>query len=380
MAQDFYELLGVAKSANGDEIKKAYRKLALKLHPDRNPDDKEAERRFKEVNHAYDVLKDPEKRAMYDRFGPAAFDGSAGGPGAGQRGRGGGFDFGGFADIFDEMFGEFGGARRGGRGRSHGADLRYNMAITLDEAYAGKQTTVRVPGTASCSACSGSGAEPGSSPRVCPTCNGRGRLRASQGFFTMERTCPTCQGEGRILDKPCKPCGGEGRVHKDKTLQVNIPAGVEDGTRIRLAGEGEAGVRGAQSGDLYIFLSIRDHDFFERAGADLQCVVPIQMTTAILGGAIEVPSIDGGRVKVTIPEGTQSGQSFRVRNKGMSVLRSRERGDLYIAVKVETPVKLTRRQKELLREFEESGDPRSSSPESHGFFSRVRDFFDGLKN
>ncbi|GAB5469262.1 MAG: molecular chaperone DnaJ [Rhodospirillales bacterium] len=380
MAQDFYQILGVTKTADAGQLKKAYRKLALELHPDRNPDDKEAERRFKEVNHAYDVLKDPEKRAMYDRFGAAAFDGSAGGPGAGQRGRGGGFDFGGFADIFDEMFGEFGGQRRGGGGQARGSDLRYNMAISLEEAFTGKETTVRVPGTASCEGCGGSGAEPGSSPKTCPTCNGRGRLRASQGFFTVERTCHTCQGEGRTLDKPCKVCSGEGRVHKDKTLQVNIPAGVEDGTRIRLSGEGEAGVRGATSGDLYIFLSIKDHAFFERGGADLQCMVPIQMTTATLGGSVEVPSIDGGRVKVTIPEGTQSGQSFRVRGKGMSVLRSRDRGDLYIAVKVETPVKLSRKQKEILREFEDAGDPSASSPESHGFFAKVRDFLDGLKN
>lgn len=380
MAQDFYNVLGVNKTATAEEIKKAYRKLAMKLHPDRNPDDKEAERRFKEINQAYDVLKDAEKRAMYDRFGAAAFDGSAGGPGGGPRARGGGFDFGGFADIFDEMFGDFTGARRGGRGGGHGADLRYNMAISLEEAFAGKQSTVRVPGTAACSACNGSGAEPGSSPTTCPTCNGRGRVRASQGFFTIERTCPTCQGEGRVLDKPCKACNGEGRVHKDKSLQVNIPPGVEDGTRIRLAGEGEAGLRGAQAGDLYIFLSIKDHPFFERSGADLQCVVPIPMTTAALGGSVEVPAIDGGRVKVTIPEGTQSGQSFRVRGKGMSVLHSRDRGDLYIAVKVETPVKITKRQRELLREFEEEGDPKASSPESHGFFAKVREFFDGLKN
>jgi len=380
MAQDFYNVLGVGRQASADEIKKAYRKLALKLHPDRNPDDKEAERRFKEINQAYDILKDPEKRAMYDRFGAAAFEGGQGGPGAGQRGRGGGFDFGGFADIFDEMFGDFGGARRGGRSTKHGADLRYNMSITLDEAFAGKQTTVRVPGTAACGECNGSGAEPGSSPTTCPSCNGRGRVRASQGFFTIERTCPTCQGEGRTLDKPCKACGGEGRVHKDKNLQVNIPPGVEDGTRIRLAGEGEAGLRGAPAGDLYIFLSIKDHPFFERSGADLQCIVPITMTTAALGGSIEVPSIDGGRVKVTVPEGTQTAQSFRVRGKGMSVLHSRDRGDLYIAVKVETPVKLTRRQKELLREFDEEGDPKASSPESHGFFSKVKEFLDGLKS
>ena len=380
-SKDYYALLGVERGASADEIKKAYRKLALELHPDRNPGNAEAEVRFKEINQAYDVLKDPEKRQLYDRFGTQAFDGS--GPGAaGARGarQGGGAGFGGFADIFDQMFGDMMGGRGGARGAEmHGADLRYNMTISLEEAFAGKQATIRVPGTAACEVCSGSGAEPGSAPVTCTTCGGRGRVRASQGIFTVERTCPTCGGQGRTIDKPCRACRGEGRVHKEKTLQVNIPAGVEDGTRIRLASEGEAGLRGAPPGDLYIFLSIQPHRFFQREGADLYCQVPIRMTTAALGGAIEVPSIDGGRVKITIPEGTQSGHRFRLRGKGMTVLRQRDRGDLYVEVKVETPVKLSKKQKDLLRQFEEGLDNDTSSPESAGFFSKVKDFFDGLK-
>jgi len=377
MSQDYYQILGVARGASPEDMKKAYRKLALELHPDRNPGNAEAERRFKDINHAYDILKDPEKRALYDRFGAQAFENGAGG-GAGPRGPRGGAGFGAFADIFDQMFGDMAG-RGGGRSEAHGSDLRYNMTISLEEAFAGKQATVRVPGTAACEACHGSGAEPGSSPVTCPTCNGRGRVRSSQGFFTVERGCPTCGGQGRTIDKPCRACRGEGRVHKEKTLQVNIPAGVEDGTRIRLASEGEAGLRGAPPGDLYIFLSVQPHHLFQREGADLYCQVPIAMTAAVLGGAIEVPAIDGGRVKITIPEGTQSGHRFRLRGKGMSVLRARDRGDLYVEVKVETPVKLSKKQKDLLKQFEAAGDPEGNSPESAGFFARVKDFFDGLK-
>jgi molecular chaperone DnaJ len=378
MSKDYYKILGVKKDASVEDLKKAYRKLALELHPDRNPGNNEASERFKDINQAYDILKDQEKRAMYDRFGSAAFEGGAGpgGPG-GARARAGGF--GGFADIFDEMFGDF----MGGRGRAqqaHGADVRFNMTISLEEAFAGKQAQIRVPSTAACEACHGTGAEPGSSPITCPSCNGRGRLRSSQGLFTVERTCPSCGGQGRTIDKPCRSCRGEGRVHREKTLSVNIPAGVEDGTRIRLAGEGEAGYRGAPPGDLYIFLSVAPHRLFQREGADLFCVAPIQMTQASLGGSVEVPAIDGGRVKITIPEGTQSGHRFRLRAKGMTVLRSKDRGDLYVEVKVETPVRLTRRQKELLRQFEEESDPATSSPESTGFFTKVKEFFDGLKS
>jgi molecular chaperone DnaJ len=371
--QDYYQTLGVDRGADAAAIKKAYREMAMKYHPDRNPDDKQAENRFKEVNEAYDVLKDGEKRATYDRFGHEAFV-NGGGPG-----NGGGFGrgAGGFADIFDEMFGDFMGGRRGG-GAQSGADLRYNMEISLEEAFRGQSTQIRVPTSVTCEACKGSGAEKNSSPITCPGCQGRGRVRAQQGFFTIERTCPSCQGAGRIIENPCVACGGAGRVHKEKTLQVNIPAGVEDGTRIRLAGEGEAGMRGAQPGDLYIFLSVAPHHIFKRSGNDIFCRVPIPMITASLGGSVEVPVIDGSRAKVSIPAGTQSGQQFRLRQKGMNVLRSQSKGDMYIEVGVETPVNLTKRQKELLREFDGAGKGRSTSPESEGFFSRVKEFWEDL--
>lgn len=374
--RDYYETLGVERGAGEDELKKAYRKLAMQYHPDRNPGDAEAERKFKELSEAYAVLKDPQTRAAYDRFGHAGVDGSAGGRGPG------GFDFTGFADIFDEMFGDImgGGGRRGGT--PSGADLRFNLEISLDEAYHGKQTQIRVPTWVACEACDGSGAEPGSKPIGCPTCSGRGRVRMQQGFFTIERTCPSCHGQGQVIETPCKACEGVGRVHREKTLQVNIPAGVEDGTRIRLAGEGEAGLRGGPPGDLYIFLAIAPHRFFQREGANLFCRVPVPMTTAALGGSVEVPTLDGSRAKVTIPEGTQAGTQFRLRGKGMPVLRSKATGDLYIQVGVEVPVGLTRRQRELLEEFQtECGeDGGSHHPESRGFFSRVKEFFEDLRD
>jgi molecular chaperone DnaJ len=372
--QDYYETLGVAKGASAAEIKKAYRALAMQHHPDRNPDDPESEHKFKELNEAYGVLKDEQSRAAYDRFGHAAFDGANAGRGPG------GFDFTGFSDIFDEMFGEFTGGRRSGTAR-HGADMRFNLEITLEEAYQGKQAQIRVPTAVQCEPCGGSGAESGSQPVICPSCSGRGRVRAQQGFFTIERTCPSCHGQGRIIENPCHACDGVGRVHKEKTLQVNIPAGVEDGTRIRLAGEGEAGARGAPPGDLYIFLSVQPHRFFQRDGANLYCKVPIPMTTATLGGNVEVPAVDGSRAKVSVTPGSQNGTQFRLRGKGMPVLRSKARGDLYIQVSVEVPVNLTKRQRELLEEFEtEIGGsrPGKHSPESHGFFSRVKDFFEDL--
>ncbi len=372
--RDYYDILGVARDASPDEMKSAYRKLALKFHPDKNPGDPEAEQKFKELNEAYGILKDEQSRAAYDRFGHAAFEGG-GGPRAGG-GRAGGF--GGFADIFDEMFGDFMGGGGGGGRAMHGADLRYNMEITLEEAFAGKEAQIRVPTSVNCDACDGSGAEPGSRPVNCSTCGGHGRVRAQQGFFTIERTCPSCHGQGQTIDKPCKTCGGEGRQRKEKTLQVNIPSGVEDGTRIRLAGEGEAGVRAAPSGDLYIFLSIKPHAFFEREGAHLRCKVPILMTTAALGGSVEVPNLDGSRSKVTVPEGTQAGQQFRLRGKGMPVLRSAARGDLYIQVDVEIPQKLTKKQKEILRQFEEATGDEKHNPQSHGFFARVKEFFEDL--
>jgi molecular chaperone DnaJ len=372
--QDFYELLGVSKGAGAEDLKRAYRKLAMQWHPDRNPGDKAAEQKFKNINEAYDVLKDDQKRAAYDRFGHAAFENGRGaGPG----------DFGfasGFADIFDEMFGDFMGGRRGQQSATRGNDLRYNMEITLEEAFKGKQASVRVPTLIACESCTGTGAEAGSKPVTCPTCHGHGRVRAQQGFFTIERTCPSCHGGGRVIENPCRVCSGQGRVRREKTLAVSIPAGVEDGNRIRLSGEGEAGVRGGASGDLYIFLSVRPHRFFQRDGANIQCRVPIDMATAALGGTIEVPAIDGTRAKLTVPAGTQTGRQFRIKSKGMSVLRSPSRGDMYIEATVETPVNLTKRQQELLREFAEAGDgKRATSPEAEGFFSRVKEFFEDLR-
>ena len=337
--QDFYEILGVSKSASADELKKAYRTLAMKHHPDRNPGDKSAEQKFKEVNEAYDILKDDQKRAAYDRFGHAAFE-QGGGRGPGDFGFSGGF-----AHIFDEMFGEFmDGGRRGQAGPSRGSDLRYNLEISLEDSFRGKQTTVRVQTLVACEQCKGSGAEAGSKPIACPTCHGRGRARVQQGFFTIERTCPACQGAGRVIDNPCKACAGQGRTRHEKTLSVNIPPGVEDGTRIRLAGEGEVGIRGASAGDLYIFITVAPHRIFQRDGANIFCRVPIPFTTAALGGAIEVPTVDGSRARVTVPPGTQSGHQFRLKSKGMTVLRSPARGDMFIEATVETPVNLTKRQ------------------------------------
>ncbi len=372
--QDFYDILGVAKSADADELKRAYRKLAMQFHPDRNAGDKSAEQRFKDVSEAYDVLKDDQKRAAYDRFGHAAFENGSRGPGDFA----GGFS-GGFADIFEEMFGAMGGGRRTQAGPSRGSDLRYNLEVSLEDAFRGKQTTVRVATFANCDTCKGSGAEPGTSPAACRTCHGHGRVRAQQGFFTIERPCPTCQGSGQVIEKPCRPCGGQGRIRREKTLSVNIPPGVEDGTRIRLAGEGEVGMRGAPPGDLYIFVAIAQHAIFQRDGANIFCRVPIPFTTAALGGAIEVPTVEGSRTRVTVPAGTQSGHQFRLRGKGMTVLRSAVRGDMYIQAIVETPVNLNKRQQELLREFEEAGENRKTNPESEGFFARVKEFFEDLR-
>jgi molecular chaperone DnaJ len=374
MAQDYYELLGVSRTASPDDIKKAFRKLAMQHHPDRNSGNKDAERRFKDVNHAYDILKDPDKRAAYDRYGAAAFEG--GGPGGGGGFHGQGFDFGSvFGDIFDEMFnGGRGGGRPGGRADMRGQDLRFNLEITLEQAYAGTEATVRVPSSVSCDACHGSGAEPGSKPQQCPSCHGRGRIRAQQGFFTVERTCHTCHGAGQVIDKPCKVCAGQGRVRREKTLKVAIPAGVEDGTRIRLSGEGEAGTRGGPAGDLYVFLTVRRHPFFEREASDVHCRVPISMVQATLGAAIEVPTLDGKAARISVPAGAQNGHQFRLRGKGMPVIRSTQRGDMYIEITVETPTNLTAKQKELLKEFEKAG---KTSPEAEGFFTKVKEMFGG---
>ena len=374
--QDYYELLGVAKSADAEELKRAYRKLAMQYHPDRNAGDKTAEQKFKDINEAYDVLKDDQKRAAYDRFGHAAFENGSRGPG--DFGFSGGFS-GGFADIFEEMFGAMGGGRRNQAGPARGSDLRYNIEVSLEDAFRGKQTTIRVATFAHCETCKGSGAEPGSRPVACRTCQGRGRVRRQQGFFTLEQTCPSCQGSGQTIEKPCQPCGGQGRVRREKTLSVNIPAGVEDGTRIRLSGEGEAGMRGAAPGDLYIFVSLTQHPIFQRDGANIFCRVPIPFTTAALGGAIEVPTVEGSRTKVTVPAGTQSGHQFRLRGKGMTVLHSPARGDMFVEVIVETPVNLTKRQQELLREFDKAGEHARTHPESEGFFAKVKEFFEDLR-
>jgi molecular chaperone DnaJ len=374
--QDFYNLLGVAKSADADELKRSYRKLAMQFHPDRNPGDKSAEQKFKDISEAYDVLKDDQKRAAYDRFGHAAFENGSRGPG--DFGFAGG-DSAGFADIFEEMFGAMGGGRRAQSGPSRGSDLRYNIEVSLEDAFRGKQTTIRIATFVHCDTCKGNGAEPGSRPAACRTCQGHGRVRQQQGFFTVERTCPTCHGAGQIIEKPCKACGGQGRVRREKTLSVNIPPGVEDGTRIRLAGEGEVGLHGAAPGDLYIFVGIAAHPIFQRDGANIFCRVPIPITSAALGGTIEVPTVEGSRSRVTVPPGTQSGHQFRLRGKGMTVLRSPARGDMYIHAIVETPVNLTKRQQELLREFEKAGETAKTNPESEGFFARVKEFFEDLR-
>lgn len=372
---DFYETLGVARGAEEKELKGAFRKLAMKYHPDRNPGNADAEHKFKEINEAYETLKDPQKRAAYDRFGHAAFE--QGGPGGmGGMGAGGG----GFSDIFEDIFGDMMGGgrqRRSSGGRERGADLRYNMEISLEEAFTGKTAQIRVPTSITCDVCSGSGAKPGTQPTTCATCAGAGRVRAAQGFFSIERTCPTCHGRGQTISDPCTKCGGQGRVTEERSLSVNIPAGIEDGTRIRLSGEGEAGVRGGPSGDLYIFLSVRPHAFLQREGADLYCTVPISMTTAALGGKFELSTMDGTKSRVTVPEGTQNGKELRMRGKGMPVLRSAQKGDLYVRISIETPQNLSRRQRELLTEFE-SLSSKENSPESEGFFSRMKGFFDTL--
>ncbi len=377
--QDYYEILGCERSASADELKKAYRKLAMQHHPDRNPGDKAAEQKFKEISHAYDVLKDDQKRAAYDRYGPAAFEngnGGRGGPGAGFE-----FNFGaGFADIFEEMFGMGGNARRQQQGSGRGSDLRYNLEISLEDAFAGSEARIRVPSSIACEDCSGTGAAAGSKPITCPGCQGRGRIRAQQGFFTVERTCSQCQGAGRVIENPCRKCSGSGRVRQERTLQVKIPAGVEDGTRIRLAGEGEAGMRGAPAGDLYVFLSIRQHEIFQRDGANIFCRVPLPMTAAALGGQVEVPTVDGSRARITIPPGVQSGHQFRLRGKGMTVMRSSVRGDMYVQAVVETPVNLTAKQRDLLKEFEKAGGSKPTSPESEGFFSRVKELWREIKD
>jgi molecular chaperone DnaJ len=368
--RDFYETLGVPKTATEAELKAAFRKSAMQCHPDRHPGDKQAEARFKELNEAYQHLSDAQKRAAYDRYGHAAFD---------QSGMSDGFASS-MSDIFDDLFGDMmGGGRRGRQaasGRERGADLRYNLEITLEEAFHGKTAPIRMPTSVACEACSGSGARAGSRPVTCKTCAGHGRVRAQQGFFAIERTCPTCQGRGQTIENPCDKCAGSGRVTRERTLSVNVPAGVEDGTRIRLTSEGEAGMRGGPPGDLYIFLTVKPHAFFQRDGADLYCRVPISMVQAALGHEFSVRTLDGAESKVTVPDGAQSGRQLRLRGKGMPVLRSRDSGDLFVQLNVETPQNLTRRQRELLAEFA-SESSNTTHPESSGFFAKMKEFFEG---
>jgi molecular chaperone DnaJ len=368
--RDYYEVLGVSRTCSDGDLKVAFRKLAMKWHPDKNPGDKACEQQFKEINEAYDILRDGQKRAAYDRFGHAAFEG-----GGNAHSHGFGADFGSaFSDIFEGIFGMTG-ARGRASARERGADLRYNLEISLEEAYAGKTAQINLPTNVTCETCSGTGAKPGTEPMQCRNCGGSGRMRHAQGFFTIERTCPACQGRGTVIQTPCDDCGGAGRVTRERTLEVHIPAGVEDGTRIRLASEGEAGMRGGPPGDLYIFLSIRPHAVFQREGADLFCRVPISMVTAALGGEFEVPTLEGGRSMVKVLEGTQTGKRFRLAGKGMPVLRSKSRGDMYVQVAVETPQKLTKKQRDLLREFEKQSS-NDTQPETSGFFAKMREFFE----
>lgn len=382
MAKDFYAALDVPKTATPDEIKKAYRKLAMKYHPDQNRDNPEAEVKFKEITEAYDILKDEQKRATYDRLGSAAFDGSmGGGPGAGGAGGFGGA----FSDIFEDMFGDFvnrgaGGGARGG-GPSRGSDIQYTMEITMEEAYAGKETTIKVPVRQACDKCSGSGSNEGSASEACPSCNGAGRIRAQQGFFTIERTCPTCEGAGHIIRDPCNKCGGSGVTRKEKTLRVKIPAGVDHGRRIRLTGEGEAGMRGGPSGDLYVLLAIKPNKFFKRDNNNLHGRVPVPMTIAAIGGDVEVPTIDGKKSRIKIPAGTQTGQQFRLKGKGMPDLRTGAPGDMFIDVRVETPVNLTKKQKDLLQQLDKTMGGKAAakhSPESSGFLKKFKEVWDDL--
>lgn len=370
--RDFYEVLGVDKSADEKLMKSAYRKKAMQYHPDRNPDDDKAAAKFQEVSDAYEALKDPQKRAAYDQFGHAAFEQGGNGGGGGF----GGFNAGGMGDIFEDIFGDFmGGGRARQRGPERGSDLRYNMEIKLQDAFDGKQVEIEVPSTVNCEDCKGSGAEAGTTPENCTTCAGHGKVRVQQGFFTVERTCHACNGRGEVIKTPCGSCRGVGTIDDLRSLNVTIPAGVEDGTRIRLTGEGEAGSKGGPSGDLYIFISIAPHEFYQREGAHLYCRVPVTFTEAALGGEMEIPTLSGSTAKVKIPAGTQNSKQFRLKTKGMPVLRSKQVGDLYVLVGVETPQNLNKRQREILREFAEIADEnaKNNNPETFGFFSKMKD-------
>lgn len=379
MADDFYKVLGVQKTASDDEIKKAYRKLAMEYHPDRNKDNKEAEEKFKEISEAYDTLKDPEKRANYDRFGKSGnpFGGMGGGAGRG--------DFSGFgasfSDIFEDMFGGMGGGGGRANGPQRGSDVQFTLEISLEDAFQGKEAKMKIPTVEACDHCKGSGAESGGAAEQCGTCSGSGRVRATQGFFTIERTCPTCNGQGTIIKNPCKKCGGQGRMRGEKTIAVNIPAGIDDNRRIRLTGEGEAGTRGGPKGDLYVLINIKPHRFFRRDGANLYCRVPLPMTTAALGGTVDVPTIEGSRTSIKIPAGTQTGQQLRLKGKGMSIMKSAARGDMYIEIFVEVPVNLDKKQSDLIKQLDDSLEKagKKHTPESEGFFTKMKDLWNDLK-
>jgi molecular chaperone DnaJ len=371
--RDYYTVLGVNRDASDDDIKKAYRKLAMRHHPDRAPDDKGAEEKFKEAKEAYEVLSDGKKRAAYDQFGHAGVEATAG-----ARGFGGAEGFGGFSDAFGDIFGEIFGAQRGGRGTGvyRGADLRYNLELSLEEAARGTEAKIRIPTMDECATCHGSGAKPGTQPKQCPSCNGRGEVRVSQGFFSIQQTCPTCHGTGKIVSDPCAECHGAGRIKRHKTLSVKIPAGVDQDDRVRLSGEGEAGMNGGPPGDLYVVVNLKPHSVFQREGGDLHCEMPVSFATAALGGEIEIPTLDG-HANIKIPAETQTGQVFRLRGKGIKQVRGPGHGDLFCHIAIETPVKLTARQKELLREFEaiNDRDPAAHNPRAKSFMEKVREFF-----